>query len=210
MNHPTPEEPTSEEPTFEEPTFEEPTFEEPTFEEPTSEEPTSEKPTFKEPTSEEPTFEEPTPGEPTTEITDKPTNEFIEDLTDEFSDGPTVEITEELTEEFTDKPSTEVTHETTVFTDEQTQSTSDMTSKTPTGNDMSDDFTIVGPTESGLCKDDEFKCEERCISLLWRCDGEPDCMDGEDERNCGKDYANVVDAQSRNSYCTLVLFSIYA
>ena len=101
------------------------------------------------------------------------------------------DVREDVTKEFTDKPTTEVTVEITEeFTDKPT----------------TDDFTIVGPTESVLCKDDEFKCSERCISLLWRCDGEPDCMDGEDEKNCGKDYANLAYAQTRNSYCALVLF----
>jgi hypothetical protein len=64
--------------------------------------------------------------------------------------------------------------------------TTKMANTTPPENETPADFTIVGPTELHLCKDDEFTCKERCISPSWRCDGEKDCLGGEDEENCGE------------------------
>lgn len=33
------------------------------------------------------------------------------------------------------------------------------------------------------CKDDDFKCADgTCITNKWRCDGDPDCPGGDDER----------------------------
>ena len=39
------------------------------------------------------------------------------------------------------------------------------------------------------CKPDEwFKCNDGlCVTKHWRCDGEPDCMDGSDEFGCDAD-----------------------
>lgn len=38
------------------------------------------------------------------------------------------------------------------------------------------------------CADSEFPCNENgtCIPLRWKCDGEPDCPNGEEELGCGK------------------------
>ena len=36
------------------------------------------------------------------------------------------------------------------------------------------------------CGADEFQCADNktCIQSTWKCDGEPDCEGGEDEKNC--------------------------
>lgn len=35
-----------------------------------------------------------------------------------------------------------------------------------------------------VCKVDEFKCGNVCVRNNWKCDGEVDCPDAEDEQNC--------------------------
>ena len=39
------------------------------------------------------------------------------------------------------------------------------------------------------CEPDKwFKCNDGlCVREYWRCDGEPDCMDGSDEFGCDTD-----------------------
>lgn len=35
------------------------------------------------------------------------------------------------------------------------------------------------------CEPNEFKCDnDRCVQKQWLCDGDDDCGDGSDERNC--------------------------
>ncbi|WP_181696202.1 hypothetical protein [Nocardia sp. GTS18] len=35
------------------------------------------------------------------------------------------------------------------------------------------------------CEPTEFKCDnDRCVQKQWLCDGDDDCGDGTDERNC--------------------------
>ena len=48
-------------------------------------------------------------------------------------------------------------------------------------------------TVNNLCEPNEFKCPNgQCVMKIWRCDGEDDCSDGFDERNCGMFQPNLV------------------
>jgi len=46
---------------------------------------------------------------------------------------------------------------------------------------------------SSACTEDQFKCPNtgRCIPASFICDGDNDCGDGSDERNCSKLYFSL-------------------
>ncbi|EDO47788.1 predicted protein [Nematostella vectensis] len=46
--------------------------------------------------------------------------------------------------------------------------------------------TPAPPTGVYKCQSNEFYCskDDRCINIFWKCDGESDCTDGEDEQGC--------------------------
>jgi len=46
---------------------------------------------------------------------------------------------------------------------------------------------------SAACSEDQFKCANtgRCIPASYMCDGDNDCGDYSDERNCSKRYFSL-------------------
>ena len=48
---------------------------------------------------------------------------------------------------------------------------------------------MVGYFSGDVCSDDRFLCKNhKCVPIEYRCDGDNDCRDGTDEKNCsGKD-----------------------
>ncbi|XP_078075479.1 low-density lipoprotein receptor-related protein 8 [Mustelus asterias] len=54
------------------------------------------------------------------------------------------------------------------------------------------------------CEAGQFQCRNnRCISLLWHCDGEDDCADNSDEENCPKKTCAITEFTCDNGDCIM-------
>ncbi|XP_047212825.1 low-density lipoprotein receptor-like isoform X1 [Girardinichthys multiradiatus] len=63
---------------------------------------------------------------------------------------------------------------------------------------------VLGHTVAETCKPTEYRCTGRltyCIPSTWRCDGEVDCVNGADEKNCAPKQCTDSEFHCRSGQC---------
>ncbi|XP_064616961.1 LOW QUALITY PROTEIN: low-density lipoprotein receptor-related protein 4-like [Liolophura sinensis] len=67
--------------------------------------------------------------------------------------------------------------------------------------------TCRGSANSGSCSSDERACSNGdCLYMKWWCDGEEDCLGGEDEVDCPDKGCSVLEFQCDNGHCIQDIF----
>uniref|UniRef100_A0A9J8D6T4 Uncharacterized protein n=1 Tax=Cyprinus carpio carpio TaxID=630221 RepID=A0A9J8D6T4_CYPCA len=71
----------------------------------------------------------------------------------------------------------------------------------------------TAPSEDKSCRSTEFSCGDKhktCVPMIWRCDGDNDCLNGADEEGCGEAAAITSQNQtapSEDKMCRSTEFS---
>ena len=51
------------------------------------------------------------------------------------------------------------------------------------------------------CKADQFSCGDMCVPMKWRCDGNKDCTNGQDEVGCKTETKKTLQCEAGKFAC---------